>query len=158
VTLQIHREPVWSAVLTDPVARHVPVGWRPASLAAIKVAHTAVFFSVLSMIVLLTWDGLRGRPRRRTAIALGIAVTETAIFASNNQVCPLSPLAESLGASRGSVTDIFLPEPLSRRIPVLSGGLLAVGIVLNLLAFLGRSAPGTDRTNGTAEDTTHDHP
>ena len=141
VRLQIHREPVWSDVLTEPLARRIPADWRPVSLAAIKVAHTAVFFSVLSMIVLLTWDGLRGRPRRRTAVAFGIAVTETAIYASNNQVCPLSPLAESLGAARGSVSDIFLPEPLSRRIPVLSGGLLTVGIVLNLRALLGRSAP-----------------
>jgi hypothetical protein len=138
----IHREPVWSAVLTEPLARHVPAEWRPGSLAAIKVAHTAVFFSVLSMIVLLTWDGLRGRPRRRTALALGVAVAETAVYASNNQVCPLAPLAESLGASSGSVSDIFLPEPLSRRIPVLAGSLLVVGIVLNLRAF-GRPAPWT---------------
>jgi hypothetical protein len=158
VMLPIHREPVWSAFLTEPMARHVPTERRREALAAIKAAHTAVFFSVLSMIVLLAWDGLRGRPRRRTAIALGIAVTETAIYASNNQVCPLSPLAESLGASRGSVSDIFLPEPLSRRIPILAGSLLAVGIALNLRVVLGRSGPWTHSTNGTAEETTRDHP
>lgn len=107
---QVHREPAWSDVLTEPLARRIPADRRPASLVAIKVAHTAIFFSILALIVLLTWDGLRGRPRRRTAIALGIAVSETAVYATNNQVCPLSPLAESLGAPRGSVTDIFLPD------------------------------------------------
>jgi hypothetical protein len=133
-----HREPVWSGVLTTPLARRVPVERRPATLTAIKLAHTAVFFSVLAMILLLTWDGVRGRPRRRTVLALGVAMTETAIYASNNQVCPLSPLAEALGAPSGSVTDIFLPEPLSRRIPVLSGSTLAVGVALNLRAWLAR--------------------
>jgi hypothetical protein len=130
-----HREPVWSGVLTTPLAERVPVSWRPVILTAIKLAHTAIFFSVLSMILLLTWDGLRGRPRRRTAMALGVALTETAIYGSNNQVCPLSPLAEALGASSGSVSDIFLPDPVSRRIPILAGGTLCLGLVLNLQAW-----------------------
>ena len=55
MTTQVHREPVWSDVLTAPLARRIPAGRRPATLAAIKVAHTAIFFSVLAMIVLLTW-------------------------------------------------------------------------------------------------------
>ena len=60
-----------------------------------------------------TWDGFRGRRRRRTEIAGALAVAETMIFVSNNQVCPLTTLAEDLGARRGSVTDILLPNWLS---------------------------------------------
>jgi len=58
------------------------------------------------------------------------------IYATNNQVCPLTPLAEELGARRGSVTDIFLPNWLSQRIPVVFGSILVVGVVLNLRSWL----------------------
>jgi hypothetical protein len=128
------RTPVWSRYLTVPIARRIPTRHWPATLRAIKLAHTAIFFSVLAMIFLIAWDGARGRPRRRTAVAAGIALAEAAVFASNNQVCPLSPLAEDLGAESGSVTDIYLPGWLSRRIPVLSGTLLVVGLGLNVAA------------------------
>jgi hypothetical protein len=133
-TLPGHRRPVWSAGLTAPLAARIPVAWRPAALTVIKVLHSAVFFSVASLILLFAWDGVTQNPRRRTAIAASVALAESAIFASNNLVCPLSPLAEELGAASGSVTDIFLPDWVSRRIPLFSGTVLVLGIVLNLRA------------------------
>jgi len=65
-------------------------------------------------------------------------VVETTVFASNNMVCPLTPLAELLGAGNGSVTDMYLPGWLSRRIPVLSGGAFAIGLLLHLRTWLRR--------------------
>ena len=129
------REPTWSGVLTRPLSGRIPERWRPATLAAIKTAHTVIFLSIAGLIVLFTWDGFRKRTGRRAAIAAAIAVTETLVYASNNQVCPLTPLAEELGAASGTVTDIFLPDWASRRIPVASGGTLVVGLVLNLRAW-----------------------
>lgn len=134
-----HRDPAWSGPLTAPVAARVPQRWRHALVVVIKAIHSAVFFSIASLIVLFAWDGARGRPRRRTAVAAAVAIAEAAVYVSNNQVCPLSPLAEELGAESGSVTDIFLPDWISRRIPLYSGGLLVVGLVLNLRAWNGRS-------------------
>jgi hypothetical protein len=131
------REPVWSGFLTTPLATRIPDTRRPATLVAIKALHSAVFFSVAALILLVAWDGVRGRPGRRTGAALGVALAETVVYASNNQVCPLTPLAEELGAASGTVTDIYLPDWLSRRIPILSGGTLVVGLVLNLRAWLG---------------------
>lgn len=125
------RRPTWSGGLTTPVAERVPETWRPGALTAIKIVHTAAFLMIGASILLFAWDGLRGRPRRRTAIAASVALTESAIYASNNQVCPLTPLAEALGAESGTVTDIFLPLWLSRRIPLISSGVLVVGVVLN---------------------------
>ena len=107
---------------------------------AIKALHSAIFFSVAGLIVLFAWDGWRGRPRRRSGVAATIALAEAAVYASNNQVCPLTPLAEDLGAASGSVTDIYLPDWLSRRIPILSGSLLVVGLILNLHAWRSRRA------------------
>jgi hypothetical protein len=111
------RRPIWSGALTGPLARHIPERWRPAVLVFIKAFHSAAFFSISGLILLFTWDGFRGRLRRRTAIAGAVALTESAVYASNNQVCPLTPLAEALGSPSGSVTDIYLPEWLSRRVP-----------------------------------------
>lgn len=123
--------------MTAPVAAHIPIRARPAMLGAIKAAHTAIFLSVAGLILLIAWDGIQGRPRRRTALAAGVALAETAVFLSNNLVCPLTPLAEELGAASGSVTDIFLPDAVSRRIPVVSGTILVMGVVLNLRAWRG---------------------
>jgi hypothetical protein len=64
-------------------------------------------------------------------VAAGIAVAESIVFASNNGVCPLTPLAEQLGADRGSVTDIYLPRWISERIPLVGGATLVVAIALH---------------------------
>ena len=129
------REPAWSGPITTPLAGLIPAGRRDEALVAIKAIHTAIFASIAGAIVLAVWDGLRGRPRRRTAIAGGIVVVETAIYASNNQVCPLTPLAEQLGAARGSVVDIFLPTWAARRIPLVAGSAALVAAALNLRAL-----------------------
>jgi hypothetical protein len=130
------RRPVWSQVVTTPLAAAIPARWRPVFVRAIKSVHTAIFFSVAGLILLLAWDGIRGRPRRRAAIAAALALTESAVFVSNNLVCPLTPLAEQLGSASGSVTDIYLPDWLSRRVPLISGSVLVLGLVLNGRAIL----------------------
>jgi len=134
------REPVWSQHLTEPLARVIPAARRPAAVVAIKSFHTVAFVLIAAMIVLVAWDGLRGRATRRTVAATGVALAESAVFASNNRVCPLTPLAEELGASSGSVTDIFLPDWLSRRIPVLFGGLLVIGLCLHVAGWRRRAS------------------
>ncbi|HEY7526077.1 MAG TPA: hypothetical protein VIA82_04520 [Candidatus Limnocylindria bacterium] len=126
------RSPVWSQLLTQPASRALPPRWRAATLWWIKAIHTALFASIGAAIVLFVWDGFCGRPQRRTAVALGIALGETAVYVSNNQVCPLTPLAEELGAESGSVVDIFLPDAVARRIPIISSAALLLGMALNL--------------------------
>lgn len=140
VLMHQHRAPAWSHLFTGPLARVIPPWLRPATLNAIKAFHTVVFASVGGMIGLLVWDGLRQRPGRRDALALGVAVVESVVYVSNNQVCPLTPLAEALGAERGSVADMFLPDRLSRRIPLVASSALLIGIALNLRALARRRA------------------
>jgi hypothetical protein len=130
------RRPLWSGALTAPLAAGIPSGARPTALGAIKAIHTAAFVAIAAAILLFVWDGLRGRGGRRAVVALSVALAESAIYVSNNQVCPLTPLAEELGAERGSVVDIFLPDWLSRRIPLFGSGALVLGLVLNLRTWL----------------------
>ena len=79
-----------------------------------------------------------GRPRRRTAIAGGVVPAESALYVSNNQVCPLTPLAEEFGAERGSVVDLFLPAAVARQIPAVAGSAAVLALVLNIRALARR--------------------
>ena len=65
-------------------------------------------------------------------------LAESAIFVSNNNVCPLTPLAEELGAERGSVVDMFLPAPVAERIPRVAGSAALLALALNLRALTRR--------------------
>ena len=132
------RRPLWSAAITRPLASRVPRTWRRALLVIIKLIHTFAFFSISAMIALVVWDGIRAQPRRRTLAAAAVAVGESAVYGSNNLVCPLTPLAEELGAASGTITDIYLPQWLSLRVPLFGGGALIVGVGLNVLAILRR--------------------
>ena len=129
------RSPFWSGFLTGPLASVVPARWRGGVLVAIKAFHTGIFLSIFAALLLALWDGLRARPGPRTAIAGAVVLAETAVYVSNNQVCPLTPLAEELGAARGSVVDIFLPPPVARHIPLVSGSAALLALLLNLRAL-----------------------
>lgn len=124
--------------MTRPLSGLVPQPRRPAALAAIRAVHTAIFASIAAAIALFVWDGVRQRPHRRSAYALGVAVAETGIYLSNNQVCPLTPLAEELGADSGAVADLFLPAWVARQIPVIASAALVMGLALHTRAILMR--------------------
>ena len=64
---------------------------------------------MLSAICWLVATGLAGRRDRSVAIAATLVAVESVVFVANRGVCPLTPLAERHGASRGGVSDIFLP-------------------------------------------------
>ena len=81
------RTPRWSGALTTPLARAIRPEWRPAALTAIKAVHTAIFASVGAAIALFVWDGIRQRRGRRGALALGVALGETAIYAASECSC-----------------------------------------------------------------------
>lgn len=132
------RDPAWSGAITAPLATAIPPSFRPLTLTTIKAIHTVLFFSITAALVVTLWDGVRGRPKRRTAFAGSIVAGETLAFVSNNQVCPLTPLAEELGAGSGSVVDIFLPDWAARRIPLVAGSLALSSLLLNLRSWLSR--------------------
>jgi len=132
------RQPIWSGAITAPLAARIVSERRLQALAVIKAIHTAIFLSIAGAVLLTLWDGLRARPARRTAIAGGVVFAESALYLSNNQVCPLTPLAEELGAERGSVVDIFLPAWVARRIPIVAGSAAVLALVLNLRAWWDR--------------------
>jgi hypothetical protein len=135
------RRPLWSDALTASLAAVIPAGRRPVALRTIKAIHTTAFAVIGGAILLFTWDGLTRRRGRRARVAAAIGIAESIVFASNNLVCPLTPLAEQLGAESGSVTDIYLPDWISARVPLIGGSTLALGLVLHGTARWRRSRP-----------------
>jgi hypothetical protein len=129
------RDPTWSGSLTGPIARVIPPGLKHEALIAIKALHTAWFFSIAAALMLTLWDGLSGRPARRTAMAGGIVAVESLVYLSNNQVCPFTPLAEELGAQRGSVVDMFLPAAVAKQIPLVAGSTALVALTSNVASL-----------------------
>jgi hypothetical protein len=78
-------------------------------LVAIKAVHTVLFFSIATAVMVALWDGITGKPQRRTAVAGTIVLIETGVFASNNQVCPLVAGSAALAALAFNVRALIRP-------------------------------------------------
>ncbi|MDY7102088.1 MAG: hypothetical protein S0880_12950 [Actinomycetota bacterium] len=98
---------------------------------AVKAAHTAIWWVVEAAMAYLLWSGLARRSDRRAATAAAVVAAETAVFLGNGARCPLTGLAESLGAERGSVTDIYLPRWFAHWLPVIHVPLVAAAVWLH---------------------------
>ncbi|MCU0484152.1 MAG: hypothetical protein MUC54_07810 [Chloroflexi bacterium] len=105
---------------------------RRFTLTMVRAVHSLVFFVELGAILWLVVSGLINRRDRTVAVAAALVAAEATVFVANSGVCPLTPLAERLGARRGSVSDIFLPDVIARTIPIWSSALVAAGIALHL--------------------------
>jgi hypothetical protein len=105
---------------------------RTVELAVVRALHSGVFLVELGAILWLLVTGLVGRRDRTVAVAGGLVAAEAAVFVANSGVCPLTPLAERLGARRGSVSDIFLPDAIARTIPIWSSALVGLGVALHV--------------------------
>jgi len=113
--------------LTDPLLPRT----RPLELLSVKAVHSLAFLVIQSAILYLIYKGLRRESDRRAAVAAGIAATETLIYVGNGFRCPLTGLAESLGAEKGSVTDIFLPKWLAANIARIYDPLFFLALLLH---------------------------
>jgi hypothetical protein len=113
------------------------------TLAAIKAVHSAIFLVMLGAIGWLVATGINGRRDRSVAVAATLVAGESVVFLANGGVCPLTPLAERHGASRGGVSDIFLPDPVARTIPVWSTALIVVAVLLHARGHARGTLPTT---------------
>lgn len=99
---------------SDPPARG-----SDAALRSIEGIHTLAWFSIEACMAYVLYAGFARRSDRRAGIAAGVVAAETLIFAGNGFRCPLTQVAERLGAEHGSVTDIYLPRWFARNLPAI---------------------------------------
>ena len=106
-------------------------GRRGLALAAVKLVHTLAWFSIESCMVYLLYAGFAKRTDRRAAVAAAVVGGESLIFAANGFRCPLTDVAESLGADDGSVTDIYLPGWFAHALPAIHVPLILLAAYLH---------------------------
>jgi hypothetical protein len=101
------------------------------ALTAVRVIHTLIWLSIESCMAYLLYAGFVRRSDRRAAFAGAVVVGECAVFAANGLRCPLTDVAESLGAEHGSVTDSYLPAWFARNLPAIHVPLLILTVILH---------------------------
>jgi len=107
-------------------------GPASAALSAIKLLHTLAWFSIESCMVYVLYAGFTGRSDHRTTVAAGVVAGESLIFLANGCRCPLTQVAERLGAERGSVTDIYLPRWFANNLPGIHVPLIVLAAYLHV--------------------------
>jgi hypothetical protein len=109
------------------------------TIVAVKLIHTVIFGIMMGFVLFVTYSGLRNRFTRATGVSLAAVVVEAIVVTTNQGRCPLTIVVEDLGATHGSVSDIFLPGWFARHIPHISSALIGVGLVaLGLRRTIGR--------------------
>ena len=89
------------------------------ALVVVKTVHTTIWALVEAAMAYLLVSGAVTRSDRWAGIAGAVVAGETLVYLINGARCPLTSLAESLGAEDGSVTDIYLPGWLARVLPAI---------------------------------------
>ena len=123
---------VWSERVPTILHRPLYVG--------VKTVHSVAFIILQTAILYLVYKGLRRESDSKAAAAAVLVGGECAIYAGNGFRCPLTGLAEDLGAESGQVTDIFLPDWLARNIANIYAPLYVVALILHGRNLRRRSA------------------
>ena len=109
----------------------IPARRQELAIVAIKAAHSAIFFGLLASLFVFAQRGAAGRSDRLAAITGSVVAVEALVFLGNGRRCPLTDAVESLGAAKGSVTDIFLPPFIAGRIFTVTAPLFGLSLVLH---------------------------
>jgi hypothetical protein len=96
----------------------------------IKIVHTLIFFALSACVLYVLLSGMSGRITPWTWACIVAILVEGLVLAVSGGQCPLTRVAEQLGAANGSVSDIFLPKWLADRIFPICGSLYLIGCVL----------------------------
>jgi hypothetical protein len=83
---------------------------------AIKLFHTLVFLFLSGCILYILYCGITNRYSRKTTAAIVFIVFEGIVLVLNGWQCPLTSLAQSLGAAQPDVASLFLPRWLADHI------------------------------------------
>lgn len=106
-------------------------------LAAVRAVHTAIYLVMAAATFAVVYGGVTGREGAWLWVALGLLAIESAVYLANGFACPLSALARRYGASTGYVFDTFLPERATRYTFRFFGTMMAIGLALLAMRWIG---------------------
>jgi len=81
---------------------------------AIKFVHSVIFIFMVACLGYILYCAITRRYDWTLLVALAAIFIEGLALLLNRWRCPLTTLAERYGATDGAVTDIFLPDWLTR--------------------------------------------
>ncbi len=118
---------VW---MTDKVSTHYK------SITLVKTVHTVAFYLMSAVLMLMVYEVIADRITLITWHAAGLFLAEGIVLVLNRGRCPLTSMAERLGASSGQITDLFLPKWFADRIFKVYGVLFVASLVLLIVRLL----------------------
>ena len=117
----------------------IPGRRRQIAVVAIKATHSAIFFGLLASLLVFGQRGVARRSDRLAAITGSVVAVEALVFCGNGRRCPLTDAVESLGAAKGSVTDIFLPSFIASRIFTVTAPLFGLSLAMHVRNVMRRA-------------------
>jgi hypothetical protein len=81
---------------------------------AIKFIHSIIFFFMVACLVYILYCAITQRYDWTLLVALIAIVIEGLALLLNHWHCPFTTLAEKYGAANGAVTDLFMPDWMTR--------------------------------------------
>ena len=118
---------------------------RRLMLRAVKAIHTIAWLAIEASMAYVLYTGVKGRTDRKTGVAAVVVAGETLIFAANGFRCPLTAVAQDLGDSNGSVTDIYLPHWFARNLPAIHVPLILAAVLLHWRNWRNRAVRDSQR-------------
>ena len=106
------------------------------SIFFIKLIHTFIFVFFSVCIGIVVFSAITGQISVITWSAFILVLLETAVFVGNGWRCPLTNYAEKLGATNGSVADLFVPVWFAKRLPVIAGTIFGLASLVILIRSL----------------------
>lgn len=95
----------------------------------IKFIHSIIFFFMVACLGYILYCAAARRYDWTLLVALIAIFIEGLALLLNRWRCPLTSLAEKYGAANGAVTDIFLPDWLTRHTFKVSTALLTIELI-----------------------------
>jgi hypothetical protein len=104
----------------------------------IKFVHSVIFIFMVACLAYILYCAVARRYDWTLLIALVAIFIEGLALLLNRCRCPLTSLAERCGAANGAVTDIFLPDWLTRHTFKISTVLVIIELIWLAWGYLTR--------------------
>jgi hypothetical protein len=126
----------WFAIIQVVVLLTKVISTRYRSIKLVKVVHTVAFYMMSTALLVMVYEVVLDRITWITWNAAGLFLAEGIVLLLNRGRCPMTSMAERLGASSGQITDLFLPKWFADQIFKVYGVLFVASLALLFIRLI----------------------
>jgi hypothetical protein len=126
----------WFAIIQGVVLLTKVISTRYRSIKLVKVVHTVAFYMMSTALLVMVYEVVLDRITWITWNAAGLFLAEGIVLLLNRGRCPMTSMAERLGASSGQITDLFLPKWFADQIFKVYGVLFVASLALLFIRLI----------------------